>query len=265
MLHELYLLDPQRTTTERVFRVACGLAAGLIIALIFGLLIGVSGGLILGLILGLLIGLANPAPSVRTRLNLLARMRYAASRGVLLAGLFPALVIGLFSALFVGLRGALFIGLLSALGGVIAAIGSAGTEVVRADPPRRFAHAQPDAVLSASAASGLTGGLVTGLMQGLTVGLAGWLVDRPTVALTYGLTTALIGGLFVALLSGLNAWLYHYCLRGWLRARGLLPARLPGFFEWCARDERAWLRITEAYEFRHRELLEYLAPPPPRD
>lgn len=28
-------------------------------------------------------------------------------------------------------------------------------------------------------------------------------------------------------------------------------------------DERAWLRISDAYEFRHRELLEHLALTPP--
>jgi hypothetical protein len=50
-----------------------------------------------------------------------------------------------------------------------------------------------------------------------------------------------------------------------LAARGALPARLRAFLQWCTKDERAWLRLSDAYEFRHRELLEHLAPSPSGD
>jgi hypothetical protein len=53
----------------------------------------------------------------------------------------------------------------------------------------------------------------------------------------------------------------HYWLRSRLRAQGLLPRRLPQFLSWCAEPSRGWLRITNAYEFRHRELLDHLVPP----
>jgi hypothetical protein len=111
-------------------------------------------------------------------------------------------------------------------------------------------------VLVASRNSGLAVGATAGLFASLPVGLA--------FGLTEGLSAGLLIGLFfvlvIGLMFGLDAWLYHYWLRWRLRARAFLPARLPTFLEWCARDERGWLRITDAYEFRHRELLEHLAP-----
>jgi len=95
---------------------------------------------------------------------------------------------------------------------------------------------------------GLASGLGSGLASGLLVGLG----------------SGLGSGLASGLLAGLDAWLYHHWLR-WRRAtHGVLPARLPAFLEWCAQDERGWLRISDAYEFRHRELLEHLAPAAPR-
>jgi hypothetical protein len=42
-----------------------------------------------------------------------------------------------------------------------------------------------------------------------------------------------------------------------LRARGETPG---GFLSCCAQLSRGWLRITSAYEFRHREVLDHLAP-----
>ncbi len=50
-------------------------------------------------------------------------------------------------------------------------------------------------------------------------------------------------------------------LRWPLYALGSLPLHLPAFLEWCACVERRWLRIADAYEFRHRELLEHLTQP----
>jgi hypothetical protein len=78
------------------------------------------------------------------------------------------------------------------------------------------------------------------------------------IAVVVGVGFGLLFGLGFGLLFGGNAWLYHYWLRR-LSARGLLPRRLPQFLSWCAEPSRGWLRITDAYEFRHRELLDYLS------
>ncbi|MEA2520993.1 MAG: hypothetical protein QOI81_639, partial [Actinomycetota bacterium] len=43
-----------------------------------------------------------------------------------------------------------------------------------------------------------------------------------------------------------------------LSRAGILPFRLVTFLEWCALPERSWLRVTDAYEFRHRDLLDHL-------
>lgn len=41
--------------------------------------------------------------------------------------------------------------------------------------------------------------------------------------------------------------------------QGRLPKRLQPFLEWCALLERGWLPLSDAREFRHRELLDHLA------
>jgi hypothetical protein len=158
---------------------------------------------------------------------------------------------------------------------VIDLAATVGTQVIVEDPPRRFASAGPGAVLSASRSSGLR----STLLIGLAVVLAGVLVGGLLFALlnyygsdddllvhfglifrlAFGVVFGVVSGVAVGLAVGLDAWLFHYWLRWRLAARGVLPARLPAFLRWCAEDERAWLRISDAYEFRHRELLEYLA------
>ena len=52
---------------------------------------------------------------------------------------------------------------------------------------------------------------------------------------------------------------YYHWLRRRLARKGYLPRRLQPFLEWCAAPERAWLRVSDAAEFRHREFLDYLA------
>jgi DNA-binding CsgD family transcriptional regulator len=60
--------------------------------------------------------------------------------------------------------------------------------------------------------------------------------------------------------NGLGGWMYHHLLRRRLASSGLLPGDLPEFLSFCAGPRRGWLRTTNAYEFRHRELLDHLAP-----
>lgn len=67
--------------------------------------------------------------------------------------------------------------------------------------------------------------------------------------------------LVVGLVVGLDAWLYHHWLTLRLYRRSELPRKLSDFLVWCAEPSRGWIRITHAYEFRHRGLLDYLAVP----
>jgi hypothetical protein len=265
-LHELYLLDPHSAEHFRVF----GIVRGLFFVLLCVLGIASTGGLdrlLLGLALGLLVALSvhraigTPQPSVRAPLGWRKRLRTATTPKSLLSSLGTGLVGGLVGVLVFGLALGLAAGLVGGLTDFLLRL-LAG-QVITAEPPRRFAYTRPDAVLTASRSNGLlvwlAGVLVFGLAFGLVYGLSAGLVS--------GLVTGLLGGLLIglicALLSGLDAWSYHHWLRRRLTAQCLLPAHLPVFLEWCAEDARGWLRISDAYEFRHGELLEHLAPATP--
>jgi hypothetical protein len=99
--------------------------------------------------------------------------------------------------------------------------------------------------------SGLGFGLSSRLSLGLVVGLASGLPS----ALVFGLAYALAFGLT----GGVDAWLYYHWLCRRLARQGSLPQGLQPFLEWCAEPERGWLRLSDACEFRHRELLDHLA------
>jgi len=266
-----------------MFGLVVGLPVGLSSTLMYGLVVGLVVGLPVGLIFGLVSGLTvSPQPSVRTHLDWRARLQYPNTRGTLTRYLVFGLAVGLVFGLAMGL---LFVGgdsgeivetlvFLGLVFGLVSGLTSVVLslllgDVVAADPPRRFAHARPDAVLTASRSNGLftglVGGLGIGLATGLLFGLAGGLVFGLISGLIGGLVFGLPVGLVAGLRAGLGAWLYHYWLRSRLVARGVLPARLPAFLKWCAEDEQGWLRISDAYEFRHRELLEHLAPATPPD
>jgi hypothetical protein len=316
MLHELYLMDPHRATTERRFDAIVGLVLGLNVGLgaglfggllygliawlvawlVFGLNTGPVIGLVVGLVIWLVVGLVvgpifgllswRPrelvpdlphagSPLTQKHVGWGERVLHGISRttlvavlnAVLIAGLVVGLVVGLNTGLVAGLFYGLVAGLFYGLGVFVIFIVGEGTEAVETEPPARFAHKRPDAVLIASRNSGLLNWLVVGLVAGLFFGLVFALVARQF----FGLNTGLVAGLFFGLVYGLaigltagltlglGAWLYHYLLRWLLYTRGLLPRRLPQFLDWCAEPSRGWLRITNAYEFRHRSLLDHLA------
>jgi hypothetical protein len=71
-----------------------------------------------------------------------------------------------------------------------------------------------------------------------------------------GAPVSLALGLVSCLTFGLAFWLYRHWVRHRLATQGLLPSRLKEFVDWCASFERGWLRVSDAYEFRHRELFE---------
>lgn len=285
-LHELYLIDPEPVSTRTA---ACGVlaaAVGVPLALAMEQISGVGVGLVFGLLGGLGGALTSrTAPSYTRRVGWRARLRHAIELGRakrvnaplgLAVGLF--VLSGAYAALAGGSHGttiAFLATLLAAsLGGglgvvlvvAVLVVLSAGAETVTATPPERFAHKRPDAVLVASRNSGLTRGLTVGLGCGLVTGLlfaAGRMLavgsGAPSAALFALLFYGTIAAIGYGLSGGLSAWVHHYVLRWRLSARGRLPRRLPTFLEWCAEPARGWMRITEAYEFRHRELLDHLA------
>lgn len=58
--------------------------------------------------------------------------------------------------------------------------------------------------------------------------------------------------------QGMDAWAFYHWSRWRLHRAGLIPRRLRRFLDWASEDT-GWLRASDAYEFRHRELLDYLA------
>ncbi|MDW5594243.1 hypothetical protein VSS74_07845 [Conexibacter stalactiti] len=66
--------------------------------------------------------------------------------------------------------------------------------------------------------------------------------------------------LTAALFNGLGFWLCHHWLRRRRGRDGTLPLNLGRFLTWCSESPRFWLRASDMYEFRHRALLDHLAP-----
>jgi hypothetical protein len=135
----------------------------------------------------------------------------------------------------------------------------AGTSTVEADPPRRLAGRGLGAVLTATRNAGLVSGMVVVVALVLSFGLFGAAIHDLAWGLAFGLTMGLVFGVVGGLVGGLDAWLYHHWLRRQLACEGLLPRRLQPFLEWCAAPEQGWLRVSDACEFRHRDLLDHLA------
>ncbi len=129
------------------------------------------------------------------------------------------------------------------------------SELITDQVPTRFEGRRPDALLVASRNSGVAQGLGTAIFVGPIVVAASALGGATAVAVAVAMLATV---LLIGLISGLDAWLYHYWLRRQLGRRDVLPRRIPEFLAWCAEPERDWIRITDAYQFRHRELLDYL-------
>lgn len=139
------------------------------------------------------------------------------------------------------------------LGGLFGGLVALEPEVAfrSADPPQHLAAKGPTAVLSASRNNGLIFGVGFALLLAL-LGL--------TRGIDEALAGAIVGAVFGSLTIGhLQPWLYHHWVRSRLAGDGLVPRQLCEFLEWCCLPERRWLRATDAYEFRHRDLLDYLA------
>jgi hypothetical protein len=250
------------------------LVVGLELVRAFGAALGLAEGLALWLVGTLFVALASgTVPSETASVMVIVPWRTRIygirknNRGPLVAALAFGLVMGVVAGRVAGLVAGPAFGLAGILAAVLAlALGDflrAGTTSVSAEPPGRLAGREVSAVLTAARNTGLMGGLMGGLAGGLAVGLvaglAYGLVRGLPAGLAYGLAYGLAFGLIYGLLGGLAPWLYHHWLRGRLARQGLFPRRLRDFLDWCASPGRGWLRVSDAYEFRHRELLEHLA------
>ncbi|WP_113704312.1 NACHT domain-containing protein [Nonomuraea lactucae] len=203
--------------------VAAGLLAGLTVWLVVGLRVGVTIGFVRGLLAATVTGVA-------------AGTGFGAATGVPIV-----VVLGFWAwaapSLAIGLPGAF----LMALSGEVVVHGTVGVtdprDVLRADLTLR---------IIGSLAFSLVVGLVFWFLEGIVASVAAWLVLGSLTLLVNGL----VGVRYVTLLA---------CTRRW--SRNPLPWRLGRFLHWA---HGAGLVRTAgiAYQFRHREVQDYLAAHP---
>ena len=141
--------------------------------------------------------------------------------------------------------------LLGSLGVVAYLLAAVDSSFVSEEPPTHFAGRGPNAVTKATRSHGF-----------LAASFAAVLFSVPSLLLGVGAAWFLVivgfNAVLVGWLGGLNAWAFHYWARWRIARAGLLPYRLGGFLEWAAKDA-GHFRASDAYEFRHKELRDYLA------
>ncbi|WP_328663211.1 NACHT domain-containing protein [Streptomyces sp. NBC_00328] len=178
------------------------------------------------------------------RLGLPVRAR---PRRILAAGLANALPVGLTVALASGLA----IGLPAGLAYGATSMLMAGLPSGISRPLSR--EARPWHLLR----DDLWAGLTLGVLMALTLGLASGLASGLMAGLTLGLSSGLMAGLACGLTSGVVRRYAVFLLC----SRGQLPFRLVVFLDWAC--EAGLLRYAgPAYQFRHRELQQWLTTRP---
>jgi hypothetical protein len=274
-LHELYRYAPNRTSVFRHFRISFGLSVGLVAGLLIGLIYafsdvsasGQAGNDVGDALAG--VALFGSVFSVvalrRTEEVPVARLPMALAVRRTLPWVVVGLCLGAIELIFAGndwlitsqilsnpvanewIRGMLTaVAFALVLGLFVLVFGSVSRST---RPPAKLAARGPEAILVGSR------------YRWLVAGFGGWLagallgIRYPVEILVFGLFAGLFGSVF----GGMGTWLYHYRVRLLLVRKGLAPWRLSYFLAWCAAPERGWLRVSDGYEFRHRDLRDYLA------
>jgi hypothetical protein len=137
------------------------------------------------------------------------------------------------------------LGILLALGITFAfGVGLAmGLAVVLSTAFRHYSVADTRQIVRTTYVAGIVAGLAMGLVAGLAIGRV--------AGLAMGLVTGLVAGL-----AGIRYIAFLLCTRRW--SDHWLPWRLGRFLHWCY--EAGLIRIAGiSYQFRHRELQDYLA------
>jgi hypothetical protein len=145
------------------------------------------------------------------------------------------------------------------IGFAIGLAGGLALGFARLAVPTTAGPVDPRDIVRTDLAGGLAFGLVGGLAVGLAAGAAVGLAFGLTAGLAGGLAFGLVGGLAAGLVIGLAGLRYVallLCTRRW--SRQPLPWRLGRFLHWCY--GAGLIRIAGiGYQFRHRELQDYLA------
>jgi hypothetical protein len=192
-------------------------------------------------VIAALLVLEQPEP------NRLGLSGHANPSEALVYGLVFALPVGLVFGLMVGMVSGLSIGLVTGLAaasatGLVGVLGT-GLESPPSKEARPWELLRDD--LPVAVVYTLPVGLVFGLMVGLVSGLSVGLVAGSAFGLMFGLASAVVRRYVVFLLC----------------STGRLPFRLVVFLEWAC--EAGLLRYAgSAYQFRHRELQQWLTAHP---
>jgi hypothetical protein len=175
-------------------------------------------------------------------------------------GLTVDFAIGLAGGLAMALTGGLAIGLVSGLAGgfalgLTAPAAPAAPAAAATHTSGLASHTDPRHLVRDDLVIGLAGGLTFGFAGGL----AGTLTFGAAFGLAFGLiagfTGGLVGGLYFATGAGRRYVVFLCC------SRGRLPWRLGAFLHWAY--GAGLLRISgTAYQFRHRELQDWLTARP---
>lgn len=200
------------------------------------------------------LGQAWPVPRItaRTR-NLTASLGSGLVIG-LTASLAVGLVLGLVYGLVIGLAAGFVYGLAAGLAFALTSASRLGEDRWLPDA----SLASPMSALGQESAYALMLGLAIGLAIGLAFALESRLLHGPNA-----LAVGLVAGFTAALIFGLRAWISsgRYMIgRAASTAQRRLPLRLRSFLTWAC--ESGLLRVSGAtYQFRHRELQDWLHPP----
>jgi hypothetical protein len=220
-----------------------GLGSGLVVGFQGGVAFGVTVGFAVALGVGLATGLTTPG-------TIGARDPRDLVRADFTFGLAFGFSAGLAAGLAVGLAG---------LAGGLAFTLACG---LANGPAVRFTDGHPVGIpggIAGGTVFGLIGGGTLGLIGGMTAESAGGVAGGLTVCFAAWFTSGFAGGPISGLSGGLAGLRYVallLCTRRW--SGRWLPWRLGRFLNWCY--GATLIRVAgNAYQFRHRELQDYLA------